>query len=289
MSVIVNEREARRMGRDFLAGRCTCPTCERYARTYYPTAFAEWCEANDQPVPEDVAAVLAAEEPPLDAGPGLAVLGVDLGKRTDHSAVALLLPGASGLFFHSVTRLPLATGAEAGGHYMTQARRLSAAVGKVLEKVGNVLVLVDATGIGDAVVEMVAAALPQDPRVQLVSVVITGGREAKHRMGRWTVAKTALIDPMVAALEQGEVTFGPFRDAAVVRRELLAYRVKASSVEAGPERLEAERQSDHDDCVIACALAVYAARNHRPMRVRAPMRTVPRAGAAGAYRRKLTR
>ncbi|WP_338909685.1 hypothetical protein [Streptomyces nigra] len=289
MTEVIDHRERQRKARDFLAGRCSCSTCEGHAVTYFPADYAAWCEERGRAVPAAVAELLAAPPDEVDLRPHWAVMGVDLGKRTDHSAVALLVPDSESRWrFPSVTRLPLASSAGAGGHYSGQAKRLAAAASRVLATVGPVLVVVDATGIGDAVVEMIGAELPDDRRVGLVSVVITGGRSAKHEATRWTVAKTALIDPMVAALEQGEVTFGAFNDAHVVRRELLAYRVKAASVEAGADRLEAERQSDHDDTVIACSLAVYAARRNQPMRVRAPLRNVPRSRASGLYRRRIT-
>ncbi|MFE5773697.1 hypothetical protein ACFQ7O_35685 [Streptomyces sp. NPDC056485] len=253
--------------------------------TYYPAAYAERCEAEGRPVPADVAARLAEPDDPADWRPGWAVLGVDLGKRTDHSAFALLVPAPVGWRFPSVTRMPLASGA-GERHYLTQSKRVAAAAAKVLADVGPVTILVDATGVGEAVIEMVAEALPVDSRVRLVSVVLTGGRGANHREDRWTVSKTALVDPMVAALEQGELTFGPFNDRDVVRRELLAYRVKASSVEAGADRLEAERQSDHDDTVVACAMAVYAARRPSGIRVLNPVHALPRPGTrAGLYSR----
>lgn len=285
--IVIDHKERARKGRDFLTGRCACTTCEGHAMTYYPQAYAERCAAQGRPVPADVAARLDEPEDPQDWRPGWAVLGVDLGKRTDHSAFALLVPSPTGWRFPSVTRMPLASGA-GERHYLTQSKRLAAAASRVLASVGPVTILVDATGVGDAVIEMVREALPVDPRVQLVAVVLTGGRGANHHEGRWTVSKTALVDPMVAALEQGELTFGAFPDRDIVRRELLAYRVKAASVEAGSDRLEAERQSDHDDTVVACAMAVYAARRPRGIRVLNPARALPRPGAAaGLYNRSI--
>lgn len=280
------DQERARKGRDFLAGRCDCSTCEAHAITYHPEAYADWCQASGLPVPDDVADRLTQPTGPVK--PPWAVLGVDLGKRTDHSAVALLLPDRDGWRIPSVTRLPLTSG-DGTGHYLGQARRLAAAVTKVLAAVeGEVRVMVDATGVGDAVTEMVAAELPADSRVRLISVVLTGGRGATHRGSRFSVSKTALIGPMTAALEQGQLKFGQFRDVDVVRRELLAYRVRAASVEAGADRLEAARQSDHDDCVVAVAMAVYAARTHQPIRVVSPLRTVPRPGRlTSLYSRRL--
>lgn len=230
--------------------------------------------------------------------PPWAVIGMDLGKRTDHSALALLVPdtrpGTTARWLvPDVARLPLASG-DGHGHYTRQAQHLAAVVGDLLTTLpGPITVLYDSTGIGEAVGEMIADALPRDRRVRLVSVVITGGRSATPRGQRWTLSKTSLVDPLAAALEQGEVQFGPFEDRATVHRELVAYRVKPSSVEAGPDRLEAERQSDHDDTVIAVALCVYAARygDRNRITVQAPgARGLPRARPgtfAAQYARRL--
>lgn len=102
----------------------------------------------------------------------------------------------------------------------------------------------------------------------------------------------ALTDPLVAALEQQEIRFGDFPHREATQRELLAYRVKPSSVSGGAERLEAEKDSDHDDLVIAVALATYAARleRQRPTAVRRPEQGQNIAGVSGIaalYRRRL--
>lgn len=289
MTIVRDPRYAARKGRDFLTGLCTCATCEGNAQAALPAEYAIWCETNGRRLPDEVAERLAALSDAPDPAPSWAILGVDLGKRTDFSAVALLVPdGHGGYRYPSVNRLPLASGQAGTAHYRTQAGRLASATHRVLDRVGPVTVLVDATGVGQAVIEMVREQLPDDRRVTLIPVVITGGREATHKGGQWNVSKTALLDPLVAALEQEQVTFGDFPDRHIVRRELLAFKVKPSSVEAGPDRLEAEKQGDHDDTVVACALAMYAARRDQTAVMHAPVRTVPTRPIPGLYRRRIS-
>lgn len=299
MAVVINQREQRRQARDWLAGRCTCTTCYRSALAVDPVAVAERLAEQGQQVPEQVQQAIDARrqqvvEQAAEWRPPWATIGVDLGKRTDHSAVALLTPvrpGEPGRWrVPSVTRLPLASG-EGTSHYLSQARRIGAAVDRVLQVVaGSVTVLVDSTGVGEAVVELVAGHLPESRRLRLVQVVLTGGRSANHRGSRWSVSKLALIDPLTAALEQQEIRFGNFPHREATQRELLAYRVKPSSVAGGAERLEAEKDSDHDDLVIAVALATYAARLERPTAVRRPEQgrnVTGESGIAALYRRRL--
>lgn len=298
MAVVINQREQRRQARDWLAGRCTCSTCYRSAMAVDPVAVAERLAEQGQQVPEQVQQAIDARrqqvvEQAAKWRPPWATIGVDLGKRTDHSAVALLTPvrpGEPGRFhIPSVTRLPLAVG-EGTGHYLGQAKRINAALERVMQVVtGPITVLVDATGVGDAVVEMVRLQLLSSSRVRLMEVTITGGQGATHRGNRWSVSKSSLIAQLTAALEQQEIRFGDFPHREATQRELLAYRVKPSSVSGGADRLEAEKDSDHDDLVIAAALAVYAVRHSQPAPSPARARNVTgESRIAALYRRRFT-
>lgn len=299
MAVVINQREQQKQARKWLTGTCTCTTCCRSALAVDPAAVAERLADQGQQVPEQVQQAVDARRRELAEQaakwrPPWATIGVDLGKRTDHSAVALLTPARPGepgrWHIPSVTRLPRASG-DGTSHYLSQARRIGSAVDRVLQVVtGPITVLVDSTGVGEAVVELVARHLPESRRLRLVQVVLTGGRSANHHGTRWSVSKLALADPLVAALEQQEIRFGEFPHREATQRELLAYRVKPSSVSGGAERLEAEKDSDHDDLVIAVALATYAARLERPTAVRRPEQgrnVTGESGIAALYRRRL--
>ena len=124
---------------------------------------------------------------------------------------------------------------------------------------------VDATGVGRPVVDMFTAA---KLKARLMPVTITAGAETRY--DRWGpgvsraawVPKTELVSVVQAAL-QGErlkVAAGlPLADT--LKKELLNFKVKVSL--AGAEQFGAWREGDHDDLVLAVALAMWLGEQRR--------------------------
>lgn len=199
-------------------------------------------------------------------------VGLDLGKAQDYSALAALEwpatpavrwrhtrepvdPAAVGLPHHTygcrtLYRWPLGT------PYTAIARSLPG----FLKPLDRPLLVVDETGVGGAVAEMIVEECQtKDVGGGFASVTITGGSEVNHAgPARWRVPKRQLVSVLQVLLQtrrlhiSSELQFAP-----VLVKELQTFKVKVS--EAGNESFEAWRERDHDDLVLAVALAAWGA------------------------------
>jgi len=194
--------------------------------------------------------------------------GLDLGQRRDHSAIAVvermeLVRAFQAPIFHSllvrhVERVPLGT----------PYPRVVARVREIVrhgEVHGRCALAVDGTGVGAPVVEMLRAA---QLGCEISAVTITGGdREHSQRSAggaAWNVPKQDLIAGVQVLLERGELRIArKLRDAGPLVRELLDVRATAGRAARGRMRLGADGCGEHDDLVIALALACWGARRKR--------------------------
>jgi len=116
------------------------------------------------------------------------------------------------------------------------------------------MLAMDGTGVGRAVVDLFRGAkLP----LRLVPISITGGDREGSANGFLTVPKRNLVAVM-QTLAQGRrfhIASG-LADAKVLGKELQAFRVKIN-LTTGNETFEAWRERDHDDLVLAVALACW--------------------------------
>jgi hypothetical protein len=122
--------------------------------------------------------------------------------------------------------------------------------------------IVDATGVGKAVVEMFRAAPLQ---VTLHPVTITfGGSATLQPGGGYSVPKKDLVAVMQTLVQMRRFQIAPgLADAEVLARELQAFRVKLTA--AGNETFEAWRCHDHDDLVLSVALACWFGDHRRTL------------------------
>lgn len=124
-----------------------------------------------------------------------------------------------------------------------------------------VSLVVDATGVGAPVVDMLAAAGLDG----LVPIVIHGG-DAVNRIdgGGWRVPKRDLVGTLQVLLQQRRLRIAEaLPEAATLARELAAFRVRITAsghdtYGAGVGDLE-WREQPHDDAVLAVALAAWFA------------------------------
>jgi hypothetical protein len=118
--------------------------------------------------------------------------------------------------------------------------------------------VVDATGVGCPIVEMFRTALRTDPEIEPHAITITGGRDwSKAGRYDWHVAKVELVGAMRAALESRRIKVNPgLADAAILKRELLDFRVKLTI--AANETFSA-REGTHDDLVMALCMPIWLA------------------------------
>lgn len=165
-------------------------------------------------------------------------IGVDLGQRQDHTAIAIVERNET-LLVRRVERVALGTPYPRVVEMireMTQEPRLF----------GKCTLVVDGTGVGAPVVDMLR---DPNPGCEVTAVTITGGeRESRHGWQRVSVPKRDLIAGMQLALEKGELRIaGRMKEAGSLVRELIAMRV-------------GDDGEEHDDLVIAVALACWRAR-----------------------------
>jgi hypothetical protein len=210
------------------------------------------------------------------------VIGLDLGKLSDPSALALLewrvgpladqrkrdlwgkipwepgqkasIPGKPVYDVPTLKRWPL-------GMAYTQ---ISADVIRFLRTEpltrSEPLLVVDSTGVGVAVCEMLLQEIRRYPmRGGFVAVTITAGSAVTHSGdSQYRVAKKALASTLQVLLGYERLRIAPgLREAPTLARELATFTVKVT--EAANESFESWRERDHDDLVLAVALAAWAA------------------------------
>jgi hypothetical protein len=119
--------------------------------------------------------------------------------------------------------------------------------------------VVDNTGVGVAVTDLL-----KGKGLRFTPVTITAGDKA-HRSGRtWRVPKRDLVAALEVPLHTGELkvaeglTLWP-----ALKEELLNFRRKIN-LKTAHDSYEHWRESDHDDLVLAAAMAVWSARTPQP-------------------------
>jgi hypothetical protein len=114
---------------------------------------------------------------------------------------------------------------------------------------------VDATGVGAAIVDML-----RKSGLTFDAITITGGdTESQHGWYDWRVPKRDLIGGLQVLLQSGRLKIAyTLEHAETLKSELLNFRVKVN-ISTGHDSYEAWREGDHDDLVLAAALAAWKA------------------------------
>jgi hypothetical protein len=119
--------------------------------------------------------------------------------------------------------------------------------------------VIDATGVGPAVTDI----FKKRGRF-FREVKIHGGDSESMADGVYRVPKRNLVSALQVALQSGTLKIAAGLDLAeVLRQELLDFRVKVN-IETAHESYGAWREGDHDDLVLAVAMAVWLARTPQP-------------------------
>ena len=122
---------------------------------------------------------------------------------------------------------------------------------------GRARLVVDATGLGAPVVEMLRAANRSVGAAGLTAVTITGGEKAHGGGENWHVPKRDLMGGLQVLLEQGMLRIhGKLKEAPALVRELREIRMWHS--EAGHVAMGAG-SGEHDDLAMAVALGCWKA------------------------------
>jgi hypothetical protein len=185
-------------------------------------------------------------------------LGLDLGQRHDHTALAVLARDAVPVAFDYARWSPVTE----ARHTLFHLERfpLGLPYVEIAETVASrarslcagrpAILAVDATGLGGPVVEMIRRARPP---AAILEITITGSAQAHSTPRGLSIPRRDLLTAVAAAAEHRDFAIAPnlpfFSD---LRNELAALRPDASS------------SGKHDDLAIALSLALYIARLPRP-------------------------
>lgn len=218
-------------------------------------------------------------------------VGLDLGQSSDPSALAVIErseatpaagptapsspPASSGLSLGTRPRaaLPAPAPRPAGGRldvrhlhryplgtpYPAIVEDVAALMARpeLASPAGRPRLVVDATGVGRPVADLFL-------RARMAAVVnpltITGGDTWRREGGSFWVAKKLLVSTVQAALQTGRLKVVPGLELAeLLKKELINFQVKIS-LDAN-EQFGAWREGQHDDLVLAVAMATWVAEN----------------------------
>jgi hypothetical protein len=179
-------------------------------------------------------------------------VGLDVGKKNDPAALAVLHTTGTRPDSHrpawtclEVGNLPLGTPYEQIAIRAVDLGRDFAAAGY------PVVLTIDTTGIGDAVVELARA---KDTELHIVAVTIGAGRVLTHTApDDYTVGKHRLTDVLAVALQQGGLVLPDTAGGRLAGQQMA--RFVAVPTATGYHRHEAS--AGHDDLVLALELGVW--------------------------------
>lgn len=184
------------------------------------------------------------------------IAGLDLGQAQDYTALVVVerLREGEGTAYHvrHLQRFDLGT----------PYTQIAAEVGALLERPplrGCTALVVDATGVGAPVVEMLGArGLAPTP------VWITAAERAEPAPGGgWRVPKRDLVGQLQVLLQSGRLKVAAaLPEAGRLVEELLGFSLRFTP--AGRDVYTAWREGAHDDLVLALALACWAAEHAGP-------------------------
>ncbi|MGD0006169.1 MAG: hypothetical protein ABSE06_18300 [Anaerolineaceae bacterium] len=119
------------------------------------------------------------------------------------------------------------------------------------------LVILDATGVGRPVYQLL-----REKKILTVPVTITAGAEEVYTPeGEYHVPKRILVSNLQVLFQTGRLKFADeLPELSVLIEELQKFRAKISV--SGHDTYEAWRENDHDDLVLALALAAWYAERY---------------------------
>lgn len=191
------------------------------------------------------------------------IIGLDLGQAQDYTALAVVereaTPGSAA--FYSVRHL----------HRFPLGTPYTAIVPAVVElanahPLSGCPVIADQTGVGRGVVDLLRKA-KGSPRI--IAATITGGSKASVEEDGlyqcYHVPKKDLVTALQLLLQSRRLKVAAsLPEAGTLTRELQAFRSKVN-VASGNESFEAWRERDHDDLILAVALACWWLDRHPPL------------------------
>lgn len=197
-------------------------------------------------------------------------IGVDLGQSQDPTAVVLVerekvvLPERDAATWENLVEY---------NYHVKGTRRLKLgtpypeivnqvlSVASLLPGPRQIVYVVDATGVGRPVVDLLKDAVGNV--APIVPVIFTGGEVQRYDQGFYTVPKKDLIHNVMVLLQTGRLKIAErSEDSRTLVHELTNMRMKLTA--SANETYEAWRQGQHDDLVFALALACWRAKKMEP-------------------------
>jgi hypothetical protein len=183
-------------------------------------------------------------------------IGVDIGQKRDPTAFAVVerdpreVEGGrteTHFLVRYLDRLPLGT------PYPEVARRVAGIAERAGRQAGSsVTVYLDATGVGQPVVDLVAERWRGG---RLVAVYFTHGDRRTEDGGKVTLGKAYLVSKLQALLQTQRIHLPDSSEGRVLAQELQDYEIRVG--EDANDRYGAFRVGTHDDLVTALGLAVH--------------------------------
>jgi hypothetical protein len=125
----------------------------------------------------------------------------------------------------------------------------------------KVELLVDKTGVGRGVTDIL-----KERGLRFTGIVIHGGETTHHTDGAYHVPKKDLVAALEVPFDAGRLKIAAGLDLwGVLREELQNFRRKQNP-RTSHVSFEHWREGDHDDLVLACALACWGATRRRGSR-----------------------
>lgn len=184
-------------------------------------------------------------------------LGLDLGQAQDYTALAGVEKDTAGA--EAKYTLGVLKRAELGTSYPTVVDKVKDLLLSGPYAKGDVRLVVDGTGVGRPVVEMLQEALRDEAKKGLVNItpiLITGGDEEKWESWSWRVPKRDLLGTLVVLFQQQRLQIPwtlPGKEKLI--EELLSVGRKIT--DTGRDVYGTWREGEHDDMVLALALACW--------------------------------
>src|SRR5580700_2143966 len=192
------------------------------------------------------------------------IVGVDLGQSRDFTAIAVVErqelsgewdPAAYTCRKSTALRLRFLERVELGTTYPDVVERV-VQVTRSRDLAGRCHLIVDGTGVGRPVVDLLRQAKPGCP---IMPAVITAGQRETQSDGYYGIPKRDLMVGLQVLLQRGELQIAAgLKYGAALAAEMAAMEVKVTS--AGREQFGAWREGTHDDLVFAVALACWGSK-----------------------------
>ena len=187
----------------------------------------------------------------------LVVVGVDIGQKVDPTAIAVCerdyRTGARGraeehYIGRHVERLPLGTS------YPKVAAHVAGVVEALVRRgVARPRLIVDATGVGQPVVDLLRETLGGRARDLIAATFTHGDRYTQDDTARTaSVGKAHLVSRLQALLQTERIKLPVTPETAILARELQDYEIKVD--EDANDKYGAFRVGSHDDLVTALGL-----------------------------------